>query len=185
MATEEERKKHEAALSAFAASPVPANLSPDTLDVLRFVGETGCNCYPWSSLQSLLQARLEQLLPEDVESLKDTDYATDRTTALEALPQFPDAPFTLQRLCEVLVDDTGCYQRKDKLVWALLKLLCINSTIATQPFPYESAGEPPTENAAPSAFPVETQMAMPAPTAPADAPEPEKEQQAATEQTAA
>lgn len=49
------------------------------------------------------------------------NYETMKTSLLERLDQFNAAPFTVQRLCELLIDPRKQYSRIDKFMRALEK----------------------------------------------------------------
>eukprot|EP01063_Lacrimia_lanifica_P008312 TRINITY_DN1537_c0_g1_i1.p2 TRINITY_DN1537_c0_g1~~TRINITY_DN1537_c0_g1_i1.p2 ORF type:complete len:227 (+),score=76.39 TRINITY_DN1537_c0_g1_i1:69-749(+) len=158
MSTPSDRTMHEAALKAFGETKA---LNDDVLAVVTFLGATGCNCYAWETVRPVLQARLEFVLesgPAVADEKKD-EYVQDKEVALNALAQFEAAPFTLQRLCEVLTDDALVNGRKDKLMWTLLKLLCITSTLPVEKPLYEQ--EPVEEEPGPIGMPMDTPIPMP------------------------
>eukprot|EP01061_Rhynchopus_euleeides_P001767 TRINITY_DN11296_c0_g1_i1.p1 TRINITY_DN11296_c0_g1~~TRINITY_DN11296_c0_g1_i1.p1 ORF type:complete len:205 (+),score=74.99 TRINITY_DN11296_c0_g1_i1:111-725(+) len=142
MSTPEEKDKHEAALQQFAsAEPGPASLTPAVEEVLQFIGRTGCNCYPWEKVLPVIAAKLESVLSSEPAPEDTAQFEQDKTLALESLKAFSEAPFTLQRLCEFLCDPTMTGGRKAKVVWAILKLVCISSTIPQEPYLYEKPAQ--------------------------------------------
>lgn len=75
-----------------------------------------------SNLYSSLQVLCDFLLvssPDSVPASPNVDpfkYALMREKILEALEYFTQAPFTIQRLCEVMVEPKKYYKRIDKLM---------------------------------------------------------------------
>ena len=70
------------------------------------------------------------------------EYNDDRDDVIKTLQNFGAAPFTLQRLCEILVEPTKHYTSKEKLLFAINKQTSVSSTLEPQPFPFEDAAAP-------------------------------------------
>lgn len=65
------------------------------------------------------------------------------------LSNFSEAPFTLQRLCEILVNAEAHYKSTHKLVYALTKLLSVTSTYPRGSGQYTDNREMETADPAP------------------------------------
>lgn len=82
---------------------------PPVSCVLRHIATTGRNPFPWVLLRAALCDELNRVLLEAVArvplSVNDADYfETDRKFVLDHLNSLDGAPFTLQRLCELILD---------------------------------------------------------------------------------
>eukprot|EP01064_Diplonema_japonicum_P006801 TRINITY_DN1462_c6_g1_i1.p1 TRINITY_DN1462_c6_g1~~TRINITY_DN1462_c6_g1_i1.p1 ORF type:complete len:200 (+),score=42.79 TRINITY_DN1462_c6_g1_i1:57-602(+) len=172
MATIEDRKRHEAALTAFETDK---HLTSEVMDVIQFIGETGCNCYPWKDIQPVIKSKVCEVLGQAPTEMSETEkegFEMDKESALKSIQEFHESPFTLQRLCEVLTDKPTLEGRKGKLMWALLKLLNIRSTLSVDKFLYEQQPKQSDCVSVPAGVPLETDIPLPDP-APAVAPTPE------------
>merc|ERR1712032_1632098 len=99
----------------------------------------------------LIAAKIQQVCTEYYEVTKDVDvtgesYDTILKRLMTLLEEFPNAPFTAQRLCELLLDPHRIYTTSTrKLMNALEKLLTVSSTVptmqlaATKPGSYQEA----------------------------------------------
>ncbi|KAM0954226.1 putative protein phosphatase 4 core regulatory subunit R2 [Dioscorea sansibarensis] len=120
--------------------------------ITEVIAATGKFWHDWEVLRSLLSSQLKQALeqyPESqmvggdgsqLSSLSGETYAELATRLEEALLSFSDGPpFTLQRLCEILLSPKSTYKTLSKLALALEKNLLVTSTIArsTEPYPTE------------------------------------------------
>ncbi|KAK9161473.1 hypothetical protein Syun_007814 [Stephania yunnanensis] len=118
-------------------------------EVLEVIAATGKFWHDWDTLKSLLSFRLKQVLAEYPESRVSIDeqnsllgetYIELVTRLDEALLCFIEGPpFTLQRLCEILLDARGIYPNLSKLALALEKNLLMTSTLTMSTDPYPSA----------------------------------------------
>ncbi|WP_411024200.1 hypothetical protein, partial [Salmonella sp. s58408] len=61
------------------------------------------------------------------------DYVQRRDELVASLRTFDAAPFTLQRLAEVLQDPRRQYSSTHKLINGLGRMLAVSSTLATRP----------------------------------------------------
>ncbi|KAK9136989.1 hypothetical protein Sjap_007583 [Stephania japonica] len=118
-------------------------------EVLEVIAATGKFWHDWDTLKSLLSFRLKQVLAEYPEaqmsideqnSLRGETYMELVTRLDEALLCFIEGPpFTLQRLCEILLDARSIYPNLSKLALALEKNLLVTSTLRMSTDPYPSA----------------------------------------------
>ena len=74
--------------------------------------------------------------------LKGKETVSDHVKSLtESLSVFSEAPFTLQRLCEILINAEAHYKSTHKLVYALKKLLSVTSTYSRGSGQYTDTSE--------------------------------------------
>ncbi|XP_043718755.1 serine/threonine-protein phosphatase 4 regulatory subunit 2-like [Telopea speciosissima] len=125
-------------------------------EILELISTTGKFWHDWDTLKSLLSFQLKQVLFEYPEA----KMANDQQSSLlgethvelvkrldEVLLSFVEGPpFTLQRLCEILLAAPSIYPNLSKLALALEKNLSVTSTLSmsTDPFPSmkPNPGEP-------------------------------------------
>eukprot|EP00997_Jenningsia_sp_PLL12_P005543 NODE_2152_length_976_cov_12.407767_g1766_i0.p2 GENE.NODE_2152_length_976_cov_12.407767_g1766_i0~~NODE_2152_length_976_cov_12.407767_g1766_i0.p2 ORF type:complete len:144 (-),score=49.73 NODE_2152_length_976_cov_12.407767_g1766_i0:126-557(-) len=73
--------------------------------------------------------------------LCEQEHNESREATVSLLQGFSEPPFTLQRLCELLQEPTKHHSTKEKLLFAIEKLVTISSTLPKTQFPYEDVGE--------------------------------------------
>ncbi|XP_010917667.2 uncharacterized protein [Elaeis guineensis] len=125
--------------------------------IMEVIAATGKFWHDWDMLKSLLSFRLKQVLAEYPEaqmvsgvesqqsSLSGETYPELVKRLDEALLSFVEGPpFTLQRLCEILLNPKGTYTNLSKLALALEKNLLVTSTLTmcTDPYPTEVVQKP-------------------------------------------
>lgn len=125
--------------------------------VMEVTAATGKFWYDWDMLKSLLSFRLKQVLAEYPEaqavsgdgpqpsSLSGETYPELVKRLDGALLNFIEGPpFTLQRLCEILLTPKSTYKSLSKLALALEKNLLVTSTLAvcTDPYPRPVSPKP-------------------------------------------
>jgi len=106
--------------------------------LIRLVEEMRSEGYPrfeWDLLKPLLSSMLTQRL-EDFRAEFPDKVADDRNQfemnskrLVAALDMFEGAPFTLQRLCELILSPKTYYKSTTKLVFGLEKLLSVSSIL--------------------------------------------------------
>lgn len=119
--------------------------------VLEIIASTGKFWHDWNELKSMLLFQLKQVLSEYPEARKPDDqqisslgesYLQLLRNLEEALFNFIEGPpFTLQRLCEILLNAQTVYPNLSKLALALEKNLLVTSTITkcTDSYPPSTA----------------------------------------------
>lgn len=125
--------------------------------ILQVIASTGKFWHDWEKLKSVLSFQLKQVLSEYPEAKMTTKEQEETYQDLvkkldEALHNFEEGPpFTLQRLCEILLAARHIYPNLSKLALALEKNLLVTSTLAvcTDPYP-QQALEKPAESDKPS-----------------------------------
>ncbi|CAJ2651977.1 hypothetical protein L195_g012159 [Trifolium pratense] len=134
---------------------VKSDVSKDeVIRIIQDIASTGRFRHDWDNLKSMLSFQLKQVLSEYPEA-KATDEQqrassgesySDLVNKLdEALTCFIDGPpFTLQRVCEILLDAKNIYPNLSKLALALEKNLLVTSTltICADPYPQDPVQEP-------------------------------------------
>lgn len=107
-------------------------------DYLTHIAKTGDTVFPWEKLKPLLHRKLELVMDEfyitspvepDMPNVPPFDYEEMSDFILEALDRFDAAPFTIQRLCELVIDPRKHYSRIDKFMRAVEKSVLVVSTI--------------------------------------------------------
>ncbi|KAK6937439.1 Protein phosphatase 4 core regulatory subunit R2 [Dillenia turbinata] len=122
--------------------------------VLQVIAATGKFWHDWDKLKTMLSFQLKQVLleypeakmasEEQVSSLGETFPELVRRLD-EALHSFTEGPpFTLQRLCEILLAANSIYPNLSKLALALEKNLLVTSTLimSTDPYPPPTIQKP-------------------------------------------
>lgn len=117
--------------------------------ILEVIAWTGNYWHEWSMLKCLLLYRLKQVLTQynECHTASGGQQAGEtlndlKGQLLEALDLFVDGPpFTLQRLCELLLNPQVTYPNIDKASLAFEKLLLVTSTVPICKDPYPSFPE--------------------------------------------
>lgn len=137
------------------------DVSPEEMrSIIEVIAETGKFWHDWDFLKSLLSLQLKQVLDEysEAQMASQDDVQQQRSFSGEtyselvsrlshALWRFEEGPpFTLQRLCEILLNPKGTYTKLSKLALALEKNLLVTSTIAKSTDPYPAAHGPPSSD---------------------------------------
>jgi len=121
------------ALEAFA-SGTTSLITPQLTEVLQEMASTGQSRYDWTHFRALLGSKLQQVCSEYYGVTKDVEVAGETFDVvlkrlLILLGEFPNPPFTTQRLCELLLDPHRIYATSTrKLMNAIEKLLTVSST---------------------------------------------------------
>ncbi|KAL9259052.1 Serine/threonine-protein phosphatase 4 regulatory subunit 2-B-like protein [Drosera capensis] len=154
--------------SLFLAAESKNTFSSDEVtSVLGIIASTGKFWNEWDELKSMLSFQLKQVLQEYPEAKKiekepiaslEESYADLANRLDKVLQSFSEGPpFTLQRLCEILLDAQGVYPTLSKLALALEKNLSVTSTLtkSSDPYPPSSIEQSePLKEAAEAALPV-------------------------------
>lgn len=88
--------------------------------------------FQWAALKMILASKVEQVCSEYFDTTKDLNepYEDLLQRLLALLHDFPNAPFTAQRLCELLLDPHRIYATSTrKATSAIEKLLTVSSTV--------------------------------------------------------
>lgn len=117
----------------------PKDIPRELEEYLCFVAKTGDPVYQWSSIKSLFREKLINVITEFYESCSAMEippcpnvdvfnYDLMKNFILEKLDTFAAAPFTIQRICELLTTPRKEYNRIDKYMRALEKNILVVST---------------------------------------------------------
>lgn len=117
----------------------PKSIPRELEEYLCFVAKTGDPVYQWSVIKCLFREKLINVITEFYESCPSVsipscrnvdifNYDTMKTFILEKLDTFVAAPFTVQRICELLTTPRKEYNRIDKYMRALEKNILVVST---------------------------------------------------------
>lgn len=109
-------------------------------DYLSFVARTGDTNFPWAIVKHLFREKLVHVITDfhdntpsiaDLPQCPNVDpfnYERMKRTLLERLDAFNSAPFTVQRICELLTEPRKQYTRIDKFMRAVEKNILVVST---------------------------------------------------------
>ncbi|CAF0917684.1 unnamed protein product [Rotaria sp. Silwood1] len=115
-------------------------LTPELEQILVQISKTGYSCYPWEKIKPLFLKKLNSVLNEfNAESNMDKldiHPNVDRSTfeelksdIIDRINSFENAPFTIQRLCELILSPRANYRRTDKFIRGLTKCVSVVTTI--------------------------------------------------------
>jgi len=127
-----------AAAAESGAVPSPEPLTEELESIICHVAKTGAaSGYPWDALRLLLARKLEHVLCDfwrdapDVQLLEGQSF---EVAAVEPLsrsllePRREGAPFTAQRLCELLSEPRLIYKSTRKYLYALQRAILVTVT---------------------------------------------------------
>ncbi|GFR63107.1 serine/threonine-protein phosphatase 4 regulatory subunit 2 [Elysia marginata] len=127
------------ALTAFG-SDASKEIPPVLEQYLNGVAKNGETLFQWPLLKPLIVGKMEQVIEELQRGLSSENITSRpnvenvrfdvmRTRIMDAVHKFTGAPFTIQRLCELLVDPRRHYKRSDKFMRGLEKNVLVVSTV--------------------------------------------------------
>ncbi|XP_046405707.1 serine/threonine-protein phosphatase 4 regulatory subunit 2 [Ischnura elegans] len=101
-------------------------------EFLTIVAKNGDPVYPWSKVRHVYRAKIISVLTQFFESSPSSEtsqfsYESMKSKILERFDTFRSAPFTIQRLSELLINPRKEYNRIDKYMRALEKNLLVVS----------------------------------------------------------
>lgn len=117
----------------------PKDIPRELEEYLCFVAKTGDPVYQWPLIKCLFREKLINVITEFYEqcpsveippcpNVETFNYDNMKTFILEKLDTFSAAPFTVQRICELLTAPRKEYNRIDKYMRALEKNILVVST---------------------------------------------------------
>lgn len=115
-----------------------STISPVLEDYLLFIAKTGTTLFPWAKIKPLFKVKLERVIddfsqsPDDFPEVPNVDrfsFDACKEKVFQQLECFTGIPFTVQRLCELLVAPRKHYKRTDKFMRALEKNMLVVSTV--------------------------------------------------------
>ncbi|XP_011879100.1 PREDICTED: uncharacterized protein LOC105568234 [Vollenhovia emeryi] len=128
----------------------PSVIPQELEDYLCWVAKTGDPIYQWPLIKTLVREKLTRVMTDFYEScttleiapcpnVEHFNYDTMKSNLLERLESFANAPFTVQRICELLTAPRKEYNRVDKFMRAIEKNILVVST--REPGPITRRGE--------------------------------------------
>uniref|UniRef100_A0A7S1G7H9 Serine/threonine-protein phosphatase 4 regulatory subunit 2 n=1 Tax=Bicosoecida sp. CB-2014 TaxID=1486930 RepID=A0A7S1G7H9_9STRA len=130
-------------------------LPEEVLEIVRGIATSGLYFHDWDKLQPVVSALIDEVVTASNAKVPDCPdrpaegFADKRAALLSAVAAFDDAPFTIQRLCEVLLEPSRFYSSTHKLFASLDKLLAVSSTqLPSDPALYTVAAPAAREAAA-------------------------------------
>ncbi|XP_021900138.1 serine/threonine-protein phosphatase 4 regulatory subunit 2-A isoform X1 [Carica papaya] len=147
-------------LNNCCAEPEPVVDDEEVGRTLEVIASTGKFWHDWEKLKGMLSFKLKQVLSEYPEARMTADEQNaslgEMYTQLvkrldEVLHSFDEGPpFTLQRLCEILLAAQSIYPNLSKLALALEKNLLVSSTlnVCVDPYPQTAMRNPDEPNTA-------------------------------------
>ncbi|XP_076670489.1 uncharacterized protein LOC143369904 [Andrena cerasifolii] len=117
----------------------PSEIPRELEEYLCWVAKTGDPVYQWSLIKTLFREKLTRVMTDFYESCPTLElapcpnvdhfnYDTMKSNLLERLESFANAPFTVQRICELLTAPRKEYNRVDKFMRAIEKNILVVST---------------------------------------------------------
>lgn len=117
----------------------PKEIPRELDEYLGYVAKTGDPVYQWSLIKCLFREKLLNVITDFYESTPTIDlppspnvdpfnYERMKANLLERLDSFSNAPFTVQRICELLTNPRKEYNRADKFMRAVEKNVLVVST---------------------------------------------------------
>lgn len=117
----------------------PKEIPPELEHYLTYVAATGDPVFQWTLVKSLFREKLLIVITDFFEStltvelppcpnVEPFNYERMKTCLLERLDTFTSAPFTVQRICELLTNPRKEYNRADKYMRAIEKNILVVST---------------------------------------------------------
>ncbi|XP_043264510.1 serine/threonine-protein phosphatase 4 regulatory subunit 2 [Colletes gigas] len=117
----------------------PSEIPRELEDYLCWVAKTGDPVYHWSLIKTLFREKLTRVMTDFYENcptlelapcpnVEHFNYDTMKSNLLDRLESFANAPFTVQRICELLTAPRKEYNRVDKFMRAIEKNILVVST---------------------------------------------------------
>ena len=127
-------------LAVLEKSPESTPISASLEDYLTYVAKTGNALFAWNKIKPLFKKKLEIVIQEfhdtsptdDLPKQPNVDvfkFDQMKQRIFEQLESYSGIPFTVQRLCELMVQPKGHYKRTDKFMRGLEKIMLVVSTI--------------------------------------------------------
>ncbi|XP_043284874.1 serine/threonine-protein phosphatase 4 regulatory subunit 2-like isoform X1 [Venturia canescens] len=122
----------------------PSEIPRELEEYLSWVAKTGDPVYQWSLVKPLFREKLTRVMTDFYEScpslelapcpnVEQFNYDIMKCNLLELLESFANAPFTVQRICELLTAPRKEYNRVDKFMRAIEKNILVVSTVEPGP----------------------------------------------------
>lgn len=117
----------------------PKEIPKELEDYLGYVAKSGDPVYQWNLVKHLFHEKLSSVITDFYETSPTIDippcpnvdpfnYERMKSNLIERLDSFSSAPFTIQRICELLTNPRKQYNRVDKFMRAIEKNILVVST---------------------------------------------------------
>lgn len=131
-------------LASIEQNPESTAISQTLEDYLTYVARSGNALFSWNRIKPLFKAKLKLVIQEFHDSSPTDDLLKQpnvdifkfdqmKQRIFEQLESYSGIPFTVQRLCELLVQPKRHYKRTDKFMRGLEKIMLVVSTIDPNP----------------------------------------------------
>ncbi|KAG8234452.1 hypothetical protein J437_LFUL014198 [Ladona fulva] len=112
----------------------PKEIPKELEDFIGIVAKTGDPIYPWSKIKPVYRSKIMNVLTQFFEAGPTTDitqfsFDSMKSKILERFDLFRSAPFTIQRLSELLTNPRKEYNRIDKFMRAIEKNILVVSVV--------------------------------------------------------
>lgn len=128
------------------------HISQNLENFIEYVSKTGTYIFPWSLVKKLFLKKLNNVInnlqscmslsTSDLNTSSSSTYISNQNTAndassiqlikdriFERMQSFNNAPFTIQRICELLLKPNNHYNRIDKYLRGLEKCIMVVTTV--------------------------------------------------------
>jgi len=105
-------------------------ITPDMEQAIQLISQTGASCYEWASLKPFIMHKMDQAL--ETLNQENPDIPTFKEHKLKLLTDlngFEGIPFTIQRMCELIINPRSMYKSTRKFLWALERVVSITTTV--------------------------------------------------------
>ncbi|KRY52940.1 Serine/threonine-protein phosphatase 4 regulatory subunit 2, partial [Trichinella britovi] len=104
------------------------------MEYLDFVSRTGRPLFAWSIIQPFFIHECERSISEAIRNLQVPSNGREQLNAyrrriIQRMQDFDGVPFTIQRICELLLNPARNYKRVDKFLRALEKCVYVVTTV--------------------------------------------------------
>ncbi|KRX88504.1 Serine/threonine-protein phosphatase 4 regulatory subunit 2, partial [Trichinella pseudospiralis] len=104
------------------------------VEYLDFVSRTGRPLFAWSIIQPFFVHECERSINEAIRNLQIPSHGREQLNAyrrriVQRMQDFDGVPFTIQRICELLLNPARNYKRVDKFLRALEKCVYVVTTV--------------------------------------------------------
>ncbi|KAI1287475.1 Serine/threonine-protein phosphatase 4 regulatory subunit 2 [Halotydeus destructor] len=124
----------------FEKRPPELDNIPDDLEkYIEYIAQTGDTLYPWNRVKPLIKKKLELVIdefhkenpniPGNTLNCPTFNYDELKKEIVESVENFYGAPFTIQRICELLTLPSRHYKRTDKFMRGLEKNILVVSCV--------------------------------------------------------
>ncbi|RDD43819.1 Serine/threonine-protein phosphatase 4 regulatory subunit 2 [Trichoplax sp. H2] len=102
---------------------------------LQAIAKTGDTCFPWSIIKPLIVKKLDNVMCDLYQQCKSSNsmsleaFNEIRARLLDYLDSFIEAPFTMQRIAELLIEPYRYYSNSEKFLRGIEKNILVISTV--------------------------------------------------------